>query len=299
MKTNLKYILIALVIIIGLFIVFLIARDIYSVWFLGENWKEGTNFAGKTLWDWLELLIVPIVLGIGALWFNRQEKFREQELAQDRQLQDALQSYLDKMSELLLKEDLYRRHADKGEAVRDVAQTRTVTILRFLDRERRDIATQFLRDAGLADGLLSGASLSKISLAKTNLNNVNLSGANLNGADLSGTYLGGADLSGAKLRGTNLNSAFLEDANLKKADLFESNLSKARLWKADMRDALLAFAQLRGAYFSETDLRGANMDCIQYVTDEQLSQAILDETTILPDGTHWQPPGDEGSDEKG
>jgi uncharacterized protein YjbI with pentapeptide repeats len=182
------------------------------VWFQGGNWKDGTGFAGKTLWDWLELLIVPIVLGIGALWFNRQEKIREQELAQDRQLQDALQSYLDKMSELLLKEDLFRRRADKGEAVRDVAQTRTVTILRFLDRERRDIVTQFLRDAGLAGGLLRGAGLLKIDLTKTNLNDVNLSGANLNGADLSAAYLGNADLSGAKLRGANLISALLEVA---------------------------------------------------------------------------------------
>ena len=27
------------------------------------------GFRGETLWDWLELLIVPAVLGAGALWF--------------------------------------------------------------------------------------------------------------------------------------------------------------------------------------------------------------------------------------
>src|SRR5689334_15074559 len=30
----------------------------------------GTGFAGKTLWDWLQLLIIPLVLAVAALLFN-------------------------------------------------------------------------------------------------------------------------------------------------------------------------------------------------------------------------------------
>jgi hypothetical protein len=34
---------------------------------------NGTGFAGKTLWDWLQLLAalaIPLVVGFGAVWFT-------------------------------------------------------------------------------------------------------------------------------------------------------------------------------------------------------------------------------------
>ena len=35
----------------------------------GRAW-ERTGFGDKTAWDWMELLIVPVVLAVGALLFN-------------------------------------------------------------------------------------------------------------------------------------------------------------------------------------------------------------------------------------
>jgi hypothetical protein len=55
----------------------------------------------RTVWDWLELLIIPLVLALGALWFNNQARKSEQAIAQERTRDDALRSYFDKMSELL------------------------------------------------------------------------------------------------------------------------------------------------------------------------------------------------------
>jgi len=34
--------------------------------------------SAKTLWDWLQLLIVPIILAIGGFWLNQMQKSREQ-----------------------------------------------------------------------------------------------------------------------------------------------------------------------------------------------------------------------------
>ena len=39
---------------------------------------------GKALWDWMQLLIVPILLTIGGLWFNQLQKEREQKEAKQR-----------------------------------------------------------------------------------------------------------------------------------------------------------------------------------------------------------------------
>ncbi len=72
---------------------------------------SGTGFLNKTLWDWLQLLIIPAVLSLGAFLFNRAERSNEQAVALDNQRATALQTYLDRMSELLLEKNL-RRNAD-------------------------------------------------------------------------------------------------------------------------------------------------------------------------------------------
>src|SRR5438874_719490 len=81
----------------------------------------------KTLWDWMQLLIIPVALALVAVWFNRIERKNEQFIASDNQRETALQGYLDRMSELLLKEDL--RLSNPDDEVRNVARVRTLTLL--------------------------------------------------------------------------------------------------------------------------------------------------------------------------
>ncbi len=86
------------------------------------------------VWDWLQLLIIPLVLALIALLFNQantrterqiaQERYerdqqittmhyqRDQHIALDKQREDLLQSYLDRMSELLLEKGLRTSQAD-------------------------------------------------------------------------------------------------------------------------------------------------------------------------------------------
>ena len=65
---------------------------------------------GKGLWDWLQLLIIPVVIAIGGFWLNQLQKSREERhaelLEKDKQSEASLQAYLGNMSELLLKEHL-------------------------------------------------------------------------------------------------------------------------------------------------------------------------------------------------
>src|SRR6266566_8271580 len=205
----------------------------------------------KTLWDWLQLLIVPLVLAVIALLFNRTTTRTEQKIAADRyeqdkeiaerryqndrsialdkQREDLLQTYLDRMSELLLKEKL-RSSAPDAE-VRNVARVRTITVLFQLDARRIGYVFAFLRETGLMSeepnsGIisLSGANLSMVDLSQTNLYSVNLSGANLRGANLSNArLLGRAELTGANLDKANLSNANLFFANLSGASLLEAN----------------------------------------------------------------------------
>jgi hypothetical protein len=94
----------------------------------------GTGFAGKTLWDWLQLLAafaIPLVVGFGAVWFTtRQGKVADAENTNN-QRETALQAYIDKMSELLLEKHL--RESQPNDEVRKIARVRTLTILPRLD----------------------------------------------------------------------------------------------------------------------------------------------------------------------
>jgi hypothetical protein len=216
------------------------------------------EFGGKTLWDWMQLLIVPVLVGVLAViltsWFNNQQSGRQQriesqraeaerELAEQRAQDEALQAYLDQMSGLLLENNL--RTSDEGSEVRTLARARTLTVLRTLDDPRRKEAViQFLGEAGLIQGgdkrgptiPLRGADLSRIDLFgssvlrgadlyEANLSEAYLSNANLRGADLATANLDGADLATANLSGAGLGSALLGDADA----LESTNLSGADL----------------------------------------------------------------------
>ncbi len=210
---------------------------------------------GKTLWDWLQLLIIPLVLAIAALLFNRattrtehkiaaerykqdkeiasrhyhqdqqiakQRYEQDRHIALDKQREDLLQTYLDRMSELLLKEKLRSSAVDAE--VRNVARVRTITILFQLDARRIGYVFAFLRESGLMSTKPNG---SIVNLDQADLKRINFSQADLSGADLSGARLSEADLSGARLRNANLSGAIPGEADLGEADLGYANLSGA------------------------------------------------------------------------
>jgi Pentapeptide repeats (8 copies) len=214
----------------------------------------GTGFLNKTVWDWLQLLIIPVVLAIVALLFNRATSRTEQHIALDKQREELLQTYLDRISDLLLKEGL-RSSASDAE-VRNVARVRTITILFQLDARRIEFVFAFLRESGL---MSATASESVVSLREANLRRVDLSRANLYRADLRNVILFRADL---------------RDANL-----IEANLSQAILRKAILSQAQLREADLTGADLSLADLRGAE------VTPEQLDTVGSLQGAIMPDGS--------------
>jgi len=269
--------------------------------------SEGEYHRGKTLWDWLELLIIPLVLAVGVLYFNSMQSVREQEILADNQQEEVLQSYLDDMGSLLLDTNLAWVYDGTDESLDtplvDVAQTKTVTALRRLDKERRDIVLQFLRDSGLGDFILIGASmpgadlrsnelyslylssatLYDADLREADLSEADLSGANLFEANLRGAYLLDADLSGASLSRTDLSGAILVGADLSEADLSDTDLSEANLFEANLRGASFwGEVDLRWATLYDADLRDVDLSRA-FLDGADLRKAMYNENTIWPD----------------
>jgi uncharacterized protein YjbI with pentapeptide repeats len=198
-----------------------------------EQKSSRWGFRGMTVRDWLQLLIVPLALVLIGFLFTMQQDARQQQtenqraraerrLAEQRAQDEALQAYLDQLSDLLLEKDL--RNSDEGSEVRTLARARTATVIQRLDAEGNRNVIRFLNEAGLTKNRRSSIRL----LAGVDLQGAQLGGADLVSTDLSYTNLSDADLSDANLLDAKLIEADLSDANLNGADLTEANLSNAR-----------------------------------------------------------------------
>jgi len=248
----------------------------------------GTGFAGKTLFDWLNLLgvlAIPIVVGFGAAWFTMQQGRVSERENKDNQLEAALQAYIDNMSELILD-----KHLNFGpiKDIRTIARVRTLTVLPRLDGERKKIVVKFLYDSGLID---KGSSI--VDLSDADLSSIDLHFTNLSKADLSQVNLQKANMFIADLSGADLNHADLSGADLNGANLREANLRFARLGKTDLSGALLIGADLRGTDLTkvnlfDTDLSDADLYAVGGITVEELEKKAksLKGATMLDGSIH-------------
>jgi uncharacterized protein YjbI with pentapeptide repeats len=209
----------------------------------------------KSLWEWLELLVIPAVIAAGGLWFSEQQRQRELYIADQRAQDEALQAYLDQMSQLLSDKDRPLHLAPSSDSLSTVARARTLTVLPGLDENRKSRLLQFLVESTLVQG-------DKKKPPVINLTGADLRGVNLRGADLRDTYLVDANLRDAKLVGADLREGHLRNADLTGSDLRNANLRDARLRGADLHEA-----RVTGANLSRAELRGAKR-----ITDEVLEQ---------------------------
>jgi uncharacterized protein YjbI with pentapeptide repeats len=267
---------------------------------------------GITLWDWIKLLVVPAVLAGGGLWFNAQQRAREQQLANERAQDEALQGYLDGMSQLLTDEKRPLHRARPGDSLSTVARARTLTVLTKLDGTRKGILLRFLYESGLLNkdtpvfqisrADLSGADLSAAALSDAtmppplfspdapphrgstfvmlDLSSANLSGANLNEAKLVRIILRRANLSRAHLNDADLTNTWLYEADLSYASLNYAKLGIAFLEGANLFGAHLNFANLRGAQLAEANLEAASLQ------GADLSGAVLSRANLAGANLH-------------
>jgi uncharacterized protein YjbI with pentapeptide repeats len=245
-----------------------------------------------TLWEWLQLLVVPVVLALGALWFNKTQKDTElriaeraraadreiaekaraadREIAEVRQQQATLEAYYDRMTDLLLTHDLREKSEADAEEL-SIARARTLAVLRSLDSERKGQVVRFLYE------------LKIIQLVKLHI--ADLHGANLFGANLQGANLHGANLYGANLHMANLQFAYLPMADLQEADLREVYLYQAYLYGANLQGANLQGAKLQEARLQKANLHGANLQ------EAILEGAEYDTETVWPINFNLQEAG--------
>jgi len=246
----------------------------------------------------LQIFAVPLTLGALVPLLNWLQEKRElvvenqrakgQVLLEQRRAQDqALQAYLDQMSQLLANNKALK----PDDRVSAIVRARTLSLLETLHSPLLDPAmiravVLFLYEAGLIsvkDGpiiRLTGANVEGASLTmrglpsrptQTDLGTVDASNRSakemLCAAPKPAPEL---DLSGVSLGRTRLNQALmtrvdLSDADLSEAALLDTYLSGSRLVNANLSDAILVnahlnYADLSGATLFDAILSGENVD---------------------------------------
>jgi uncharacterized protein YjbI with pentapeptide repeats len=236
---------------------------------------------GKTVWDWLSLLGVPLSLAILGYFLQEQQRKR----ADNETKEEVLQTYFDRLSVLLIDKNLIalsnKSNSPKITSIAlsnksqlstitpeeqelldsslDVIRARTLSILRRFekDAERKASVINFLIETEIVGR--SKLNLSGADLSGANLFVADLSGANLSAGQLQRTYLACANLQGANLGFANLQEANLAYANLQGANLQGANLERANLEGANLEGANLERANLKWANLEGANLERANL----------------------------------------
>ncbi|HTI15214.1 MAG TPA: pentapeptide repeat-containing protein [Dictyobacter sp.] len=219
--------------------------------------------------NWLPLALILVVLAAGFLWIGLQQQQSSKQLSMQRHLtaqqiatnqqQDTLLSaYMDKISDLLVHDNLI--HGQPTDIVTLAANAYTLDTLPRLDANHKAILMRFLYQTKLISNDSHVISMRE----------ENISGIHLSNDDLRDTYLVGANFSNADLHGTILSDTILLFANLRGA-----NLSHTDLHASDMRNADL----------TGTDLSGANLRDVIGLQNDQLAHAKSLKGATMPDGT--------------
>ncbi|MGH2514144.1 MAG: hypothetical protein ACRDHP_00665, partial [Ktedonobacterales bacterium] len=146
------------------------------------NWGW-TGFRGNTLWDWLQLLVLPIVLASGGVWLNvqqtrtnsaatTQQHQTDLQIAENQQQEAALEAYLAHMADLLLDKRL--KESVPGSGTREVARARTLTVVWRIGKYRKGILLKFLYEAGLISTGTPVIDLAEADLSHAHLRAVDL-----------------------------------------------------------------------------------------------------------------------------
>ncbi len=259
---------------------------------------------GKRPWDWLQLLLVPLVLFLVAYAFNSYQASTSQQIEEKSKQEQVVDDYLNQMSTILLQHNLH--DSKSGDPIRALAQAFTLTALDRLDSEHKNIIILFLYRADLlkyhyylhnekecgdptalkkqfpdekpiitlSQGDIEGVTINNLGLACIDLHNMEMEGANFSESDLDRADLGLSFAMGADFSYTSLIAA-----DLYFLDLENANLQGAQLQFANMEGICLAHARLDGADLQHADLKVLHhlisqpaLYCGQYLT----SSGILD-----------------------
>jgi len=259
---------------------------IVSNWISNFKWS---GFQKKSFWDWLQLLIVPLMLALGAFYLNSAADFRDYQIAQERKQQEILTDYFSKMQGLIVETKKSKQTPGSKESnseerllteFRPTAQALTLSVLEQLDGERKGKVITYLAESQL----ITVDNNKPYPQPEINLYGANLKGMVLNDVDQVetvdkkplGVVIDKADITNSNIKNVKL----FEGSQLRESDFSEANLTDVYFTGADMQGAKFIKSQMTNVDLSNTNLTSANFDNVETTKITISPETKLDDACV-------------------
>ncbi len=232
---------------------------IISNWISNFKWS---GFQKKSFWDWLQLLIVPLMLAFGAFYLNYASETRDKQIAEEGKQQELLKDYFSKMQTLIVEtkksKDSQPKIVETKKSVETtkskdsqpnpdgapllpefipIAQALTLAVLDELDGKRKGKVISYLADSKLITANIKDQkSKPVIDLRKANLKEIVLEDVSLDGLSITGADMTEAKLTEVILTNSNLVSSKFINATLDTVDFSGSKLGNSNFYDADLKN---------------------------------------------------------------
>ncbi|WP_020412912.1 pentapeptide repeat-containing protein [Microbulbifer variabilis] len=254
------------------------------------------RLAGRSLWDWLQLLIVPVVLLIGG-WYLSDLIERRQEKSEDKKYQRTeLRHYLDAMNKLLVDYDLKcvdyafseycislsDKDKERVNSAYQSAMAMTASVIHILDGPLNSLVLSYLSKIKIkkliTDGdVFRGLSLKKAKLFRLKLDNINLSDADLSQINMYTSSLNSGNLSKvnfsrAVISDTTFNDALFLNVDFSQATIIDSSFDGAKIgdfimdirFENSFKEANIYNTGFEGAAIVGADFSGAKIESVSF-----------------------------------
>ena len=247
-------------------LIFIISFLLWRVFVIISNFKW-SGFQKKSFWDWLQLLIVPLMLALGAFYLNSAADFRDYQIAQEQKHQEILTDYFSKMQDLIVETKKSKQTPGSKESnseerllleFRPTAQALTLSVLEQLDGKRKGKVITYLAESQLITANNDNPS----SLPEIKLNGANLKEIVLKNVDLYSIIdMKNKDriINGIKINNANMERANLSKVNLFKSDLMGSNLENATLQNVNFAGSTMKSSRFINGQITDVDFTGVNL----------------------------------------
>jgi uncharacterized protein YjbI with pentapeptide repeats len=261
----LLYIIIIIIVIVFIGIILYICYNIKALGFTDYYTPDGVFTRGKTLWDWLGLLIVPILLTVLAISVSDTLKKREIEIGRLDNQNKVIQDYHLLVTKIIEQYDIKIISGPSKSLLR----ARTLAIISIINKKQKAALMQFIVEAGLLQHNnlfldLESFDLSGISWLPGNYEYINLNGTNMSNSFIQNCSFRESKLSSALLCNSILYEVAFTNSDLCYTDLSNTKITKgifigARLIESKLMDSIIEESDFVGAIFRDANLRGAKI----------------------------------------
>jgi uncharacterized protein YjbI with pentapeptide repeats len=216
----------------------------------GESVKSDKLNEAKSLWDWLDLLIIPAAIALIGWLFSEIEKSKNNKREEERSQNEIVESFLQTMTNLIIEHGL---HDNLNQQLLSIVRARINIAVNNLNGARRGQILQFLYESELIDFN------PKIKLLGINFQNALLDEIVLGQSEIKGAYFNNASIKNANLKGGNFTGCDFSRANFSNSLLENTDFSYSILSKASLKYIDLTTVNFEGAILNGANLKGSTI----------------------------------------